>query len=183
MKEYFVFYILLIFLIVLLIFVVLLYSDYHSRTIIPSNLTSNYKVDTISTTYSDMEIMNDTSTTDGSLLMGDGTAASKNVVSFIPIEGDEERALNGVIILLMGTDRSTGDTLTFRIIDKADNDKVIGDESTFFIPNIARWGLKPIRLLFKAEQTESLHNIVVQVKTHTGSTSSVRANSGYVYYY
>jgi len=184
MKEYFIFYILLAVLIVLLIFVVLLYSDYHSRTIIPSLLSTNYPVDAITSDYNSLYLNLDTASTNGSILFGNGAVDSKATVSFIPIAGDETRVMSGAIILLMGSN-TTPNSIYLRIKDQADGN-IIGDESQFFLPVVDEWGLTVIRMNFKTDQTDTLHDIIVEAKTVDGgniASGGILVNSGYVVYY
>ena len=181
MKEYAIFYILLLALIVIFIFIILIYSDYHSRTIVPSLLSSNYRVDEIGTSFSVMKIKNDTSiTSDGALLFGAGNNSSTNNLSFIPIAGDEARNITGVIILLLGSEASNGDSLSLQVMD---GDSVIGDPSEFFISNIDEWGITIVRLIFKAQTLESgIHNIRVESKS-SSTVSTMVLNSAYIAYY
>ena len=184
MKEYFIFYILLAILIVLLVFVVLLYSDYHSRTIVPSLLSSNYRIESIKPHYSHVEISPDI-TSDGSILFGTGVIDTKLTFSFIPIAGDEKRKMSGTIILLLGSSSSEGNSIFLRVKDLAD-DEVIGDESEFYLPEFEKWGLTPIRMNFKTKQTDTRHKIVLEAKSATGEEiidGNVLLNSAYVTYY
>lgn len=185
MKEYFVFYIVLAVLIVLLIFVVLLYSDYHSRTIAPGLLSTNYQVSQISSDFSIMKITPDTSTSGGSLLFGSGSVDAEAEFSFIPIAGDEQRKVSGTIILLMGSSDAGSNSIILQVKDLADG-KVIGDPSEFLVPSISRWGLTPIRMRWKTAQTDDRHNIVLEIKSAIGediSTGRVLLNSAYISYY
>lgn len=185
MKEYFVFYIVLAVLIVLLIFVVLLYSDYHSRTIAPGLLSTNYQVREISSEFSTMKIIPDTSTSDGSLLFGSGSVDAEADLSFIPIAGDEKRKMSGSIILLMGSSDAGSNSVILQVKDLADG-KVIGDPSEFLLPTISSWGLTPIRMIWKTAQTDTRHNIVLEVKSANEdniSSGRVLLNSAYISYY
>lgn len=188
MKEYFIFYILLIVLIVLLIFVILLHSDRHSRTIVPGLLSSNYIVDDITNSWTDMKILVDTSTPEGSIVFGNSDSANNyNTVTFVPLMGDEKRRLSGMITLLLGS--ISGCSVKLRVLDN-ETGEVIGKEGEFYIPVSNDWGLTPIRLSFKtqslnpdsATSTEH-HQIVVQVKSVSGTISDLVLNSGYVSYY
>ena len=186
MREYFIFYILLAVLIVLLVFVVLLYSDYHSRTIVPGMLSSNYNLKSIGNEYSSVKINPDVATS-GSLLFGTGAADAEITFSFIPIAGDEKRRMSGTIILLLGSSSPSpeGNSVFLRVKDLADGE-VIGDESEFYLPEIGEWGLTPIRMNFKTKQTDTRHNITLEVKSAAGeeiSAGNVLLNSAYVTYY
>ena len=188
MKEYFIFYILLIILIVLLIFVILLYSDRHSRTIVPGLLSSNYIVDDITDSWTDMKILVDTSTPEGSIAFGNSDSVNNyNTVTFVPLMGDEKRKLSGMITLLLGS--TSGCSVKLRVFDN-ETDEVIGDEGEFYIPVSNDWGLTPIRLSFKTQSlnpdsptSTEHHQIVVQGKSVSGTVSDLVLNSGYVSYY
>ena len=185
MKEYFIFYILLIVLIVLLIFVILLYSDYHSRTIVPALLSTNYKVSEITGDWNTMKIANDFKAVDGSLLLSEGVDDPTNNyanVSFVPMAGDEERKISGMMILLMGSSSTSGDTIRLRMVDNTTGD-IIGKESQFFLPSIEKWGLTPIRLNFRSGETNARHQFVVEALSPDGDKSTVRLNSAYISYY
>lgn len=185
MKEYFIFYIVLVILIVLLIFVVLLYSDYHSRTIVPGLLSTNHRVSEIGPEFSTMKITPDTSTSNGSLLFGSGTVDAEADVSFIPISGDEKRKVSGSIILLMGSSDQGNNSIILQVKDLAD-EKIIGASSEFLLPTISDWGLTPIRMNWKTAQTDTRHNIVLEIKSANGeniSTGRVLLNSAYISYY
>jgi hypothetical protein len=185
MKEYFVFYIVLAVLIVLLIFVVLLYSDYHSRTIVPGLLSTNYPVDEISGNFSVMKITPDSSSTNGSLLFGSGTVDTELDFSFIPIAGDEKRTMSGGIILLIGSSSVGENSVILQVKDLADG-KIIGDPSEFLLPRIDKWGLTPIRMRWKTDQTDTRHNIILEIKSANGesiSSGRVLLNSAYITYY
>lgn len=187
MKEYAIFYTLLVILIILFIFVILLYSDYHSRTIAPALLSSNYTVAEIDTSFSTMQIKNDTSvSTGGPLLFGAGNNSSTNDLSFIPIGGDEGRNITGIIILLLGSNESSGSSLTFQVVDAAEGGSIISDPSDFFISNIDEWGITIVRLSFRANTLESggRHNIQAEVKSNSViSEGGMVLNSAYIAYY
>ncbi len=184
MKEYFVFYIVLAVLIVLLIFVVLLYSDYHSRTIVPGLLSTNHQVSRITSDFTTMKITPDTSSSNGSILFGSGSVDTEADFSFIPIAGDEKRKMSGTIILLMGSNDSGSNSVILQVKDLADG-KVIGDPSEFLLPSISDWGLTPIRMRWKTAQTDDRHNIVLEIKSSGDdiSSGSVLLNSAYISYY
>lgn len=184
MKEYAIFYILLVILIVLFIFVVLLYSDYHSRIIVPSLASGNYRLSATTDTFSTLSLLNNTSTENGSLLFGDGSGDITNYseLTFVPIGGDEARNITGNIILLLGSNQTDGTNLTFQVVDDG---QVISDPSTFFISNLTNWGLTVVRLKFRASTLENArHAITVETKTDNGTTvNDLVLNSAYVSYY
>lgn len=190
MKEYFIFYILLIILIVLLIFVILLYSDYHSRTIVPALLTSNYPVQNLNENWNNFRIEIDNTNPDGSVLFGNvGGENNFNNVSFIPLSGDEKRKMVGVITLLLGSSDTSGDTVRLRVVDDQTG-KVIGDEGQFLIPNSTNWGLTVVRLNFTADQLNPVsptstehHQIVVEGRSASGTVDTLLLNSAYISYY
>lgn len=185
MKEYAIFYILLVVLIILFMFVILLYSDYHSRTIAPALLSSNYTIGEIGTSFSTLTIKNDTSlTANGSLLFGAGNNSSTNNLSFVPIGGDEGRNITGTIILLLGSEEINGSSLSFQVVDAGDN-TVVGDPSEFFVANIDEWGITIVRLNFRAKTLESgRHNILVEAKSDSViSEGGMVLNSAYIAYY
>jgi hypothetical protein len=184
MREFFIFYILLVVLIILLIFTILLYSDYHSRTLAPSLFSANYPIEDFGGTWETMKIMNDTSTTAGTLIFGSAGSdvTNTNNVSFIPMGGDEKRKLSGNLIMLLGSTDVNGDTIKLRMID---NGVVICDESEFFIPSFNNWGLSPVRLKFKTTGLDTTtHNLVVEIMSSQNETiNSLVMNSAYVAYY
>ena len=174
----------MIVLIILLIFAVLLYSDYHSRMIAPSLFSANYTVEEFGDTYETMKIMNNTSTTQGSLIFGSAGSdvTNTNNVSFIPLGGDESRQLNGNLIMLLGSTNGDGDTIKLKMVDGSDT---ICSESEFFIADSNTWGLTPIRLKFKTKTLESgSHDIKVEImSSQTEVIDTLVLNSAYVGYY
>ena len=170
--------------IVLLIFVILLYSNYHSRTIIPALLTSYYPVKNLNEVWNNLQIGTDNTSPDGSLIFGNVSDGDNyNSVSFIPLAGDEKRSLSGVLTLLIGSSDVEGETVRLRVVD-VETDEVIGEESQFLIPNSNNWGITVIRLNFKANSLSSGHHqVTVEGRSVSGTVNSLLLNSAYISYY
>lgn len=189
------FYLLFLILIILLIFMVLLYTGYHSRTLVPSLLDNFYgfsaenNTDISNTDYVNLYI-NDGATdytsvgVSGSIDFGT-SGANGSLFSFRPMREDNQRKLRGNITLLISRQNSDINNINFQLLDEGDN-KVVADGTDFRI-NPYTEGLTEVKLYFVSNNLKdnNIHNFILQGKsTSTGvSANQVLLNSAYMYYY
>ena len=186
MIEFAFFYFVLLAIIIALIFVLLLYTGYHTRTLAPSLLSSNYGVKEITDSYSAMMINDGEAggtviNTEDALNFG-STGGDNLEVSFVPLNDDRTRKLNGVMTLLMTSAVSDGSGIYLKLTD---NGNTVCDESRFFIINNDK-GLTTIRLIFEAPEliASQIHKITAEIKSDkTIANNQLQVNSIYVNYY
>ena len=186
MIEFALFYFVLLAIIIALIFVLLLYTGYHTRTLAPSLLGSNYGVANVTDAFVVMAI-NDGETGAGTTpteeAINFGAAGGHAIeVEFIPLNDDRTRKLNGSITLLMTTAVAEGSPITLNITD---NGNTVCDDSRFYIYNSSR-GLTTVRLQFEAPalDADQIHTLQVQIKANPDiPVNQLQVNSIYVSYY
>ena len=187
MIEFALFYFILLALIIALIFVLLLYTGYHSRTLAPSLLGSNYGVIAVGTTFSTMQI-NDGEAADAAAA-GSPTNEAINFanapidVDFIPLNDDRTRRLKGSMVLLMTTS-DPGSSISLEMVDATSTDNIC-KESRFFIASIDH-GLTTVRLYFDAPELPAGNSHVLRVRIKSEgviAANTLQVNSIYVNYY
>ena len=188
------FYLLFLILLILLIFLILIYTGYHTRTLVPPLLDNFYGITginntSIGTSYQDLYLndgANDYSSQGVSGSLDFGTSgATTNIFAFRPMRPDSQRKLRGNITILISKQNSSINNMNFRLLDEGDN-KVVSDGTNFEI-NPYSEGLTEIKLYFDTNVLENnnRHRFVLQ---GNGTSTSISANqylvnSAYMYYY
>lgn len=193
------FYLLFLVLLIVLIFILLLYSGYHSRTLVPALLDNFYGLagsggaDITTASWSEIYLADgnqtiNTSSIIGSLNFGQPTTAgtpSYHRFSFRPMGDDRQRKIRGNVTLLVSKLPTVTEGLKFRLKDLGDG-KTVGETSNYEIRSYTE-GLTEIQIYFSTNTLTgtNYHHIVLegQAVTNNISANNILVNSSYLYYY
>lgn len=191
------FYLLFLVLLIILIFILLLYSGYHSRTLVPALLDnfyglagSNAGADITTASWSEIYLADGNQTIDskniGSINFGlSSSAPTYHRFSFRPMGDDRQRKLRGNVTLLVSKLPTVTEGLKFRLKDLGDG-KTVGETSNYEIRTYTE-GLTEIQIYFSTNTLSgtNYHHIVLegQAVTNNISANNILVNSSYLYYY
>lgn len=192
------FYLLFLILLIVLIFVILLYSGYHSRTLVPPLLNTVYGLagsggtDFNTTSYASVYLADGTHDYEaiqaglcGSLDFGTSPAGTYQQFAFQPMVNDRQRKLSGSVTMLASKKDDNVSSIRLRLRDTGDN-KIVASATDFSVKPYNE-GLTEIKLYFNSNSLDNnnYHQFVLegQAIDNNLTANNMFINSAYLYYY